>query len=459
MQVQDKAVEIKGLIDTGADAVIVNKKIVDKYNLPTVRLPKTLTFRNADDSVNSMGTITHRVEGTFNLHGKKLPTNWYVADIGRDDVLFGMPWIRKYNPNIDWESGRITFKSDIIKKQQQIHKYQCEHDPPEGMLWNFPVKPLNQDMVVSFVRAIPDEDDADPDSERLTFNPSRAIELWYRKKKIRKINKSTEIAIAAKKDQKEKTLDEILPDFVKDYQQVFEKKAASRFPPSRPWDHAIEFKKDFDHHTKGSWRKIYPLTYTERIELDKFIAENLEKGYIRKSKSPLASPFFFVTKKDGSLRPVQDYRALNEGTIKNAYPLPLISDIIDRLKGATIFTKLDVRAGYNNVRIKKGDEWKAAFITPSGLFEPTVMFFGLCNAPATFQNMMNNIFRDMLQEGWIVIYMMTFSSSQTILKHTTNEHGEFYKGSKSTTYISRRRNANLTNKKSNSLDPLSAPES
>ena len=230
MQVQDKAVEIKGLIDTGADAVIVNKKIVDKYNLPTVRLPKTLTFRNADDSVNSMGTITHRVEGTFNLHGKKLPTNWYVADIGRDDVLFGMPWIRKYNPNIDWESGRITFKSDIIKKQQQIHKYQCEHDPPEGMLWNFPVKPLNQDMVVSFVRAIPDEDDADPDSERLMFNPSRAIELWYRKKKIRKINKSTEIAIAAKKDQKEKTLDEILPDFVKDYRQVFEKKAASRFP-------------------------------------------------------------------------------------------------------------------------------------------------------------------------------------------------------------------------------------
>ncbi|KAJ8488068.1 hypothetical protein ONZ51_g3765 [Trametes cubensis] len=187
LHVQDKAVEIKGLIDTGADAVIVNKKIVDKYNLPTVRLPKTLTFRNADDSVNSMGTITHRVEGTFNLHGKKLPTNWYVANIGQDDVLFSMPWIRKYNPNIDWESGRITFKLGIIKKQQQIHKYQCKHDPPEGMPWNFPVKPLNQDLVVSFVRAIPDEDDADLGSKRLTFNPSRAIEfieLWYRKKKI-----------------------------------------------------------------------------------------------------------------------------------------------------------------------------------------------------------------------------------------------------------------------------------
>lgn len=288
------------------------------------------------------------------------------------------------------------------------------------MLWNFPVKPLNQDLVVSFVRALPDEDVEDPDSERLTFNPSRTIEQWYRKKKIRKINKSMEIAIAAKKDQKERTLDEILPDFVKDYQQVFEKKAASRFPPSRLWDHTIEFKKDFDYNTKGSWRKIYPLTYTEREELDKFIAENLEKGYIRKSKSPLASPFFFVTKKDGSLRPVQDYWALNEGTVKNAYPLPLISDIIDRLKGATIFTTLDVRAGYNNARIKEGDEWKAAFITPSGLFEPTVMFYGLCNAPATFQNMMNDIFQDMLQKGWMVIYM----DDILIFSNNVKEHHE-----------------------------------
>ncbi|RPD52737.1 hypothetical protein L227DRAFT_514347 [Lentinus tigrinus ALCF2SS1-6] len=82
MQVGNKAVEIKGLINTGADAVIVNRKIVERYNLPIVRLPKTPTFRNADDSVNKMGTITHRVEGTFNINGKKLPTKWYVADIG-----------------------------------------------------------------------------------------------------------------------------------------------------------------------------------------------------------------------------------------------------------------------------------------------------------------------------------------------------------------------------------------
>ena len=119
----------------------------------------------------------------------------------------------------------------------------------------------------------------------------------------------------------------------------------------------------------------------------------------------MASPFFFVGKKDRNLRPCQDYRYLNEGTVKNAYPLLLIADLVDQIKGYTRFTKMDVHAGYNNVRIKDGDQWKAAFKTNKGLFEPMVMFFGLCNSPATFQAMMNDIFADMIREGWLHIYM------------------------------------------------------
>ena len=110
----------------------------------------------------------------------------------------------------------------------------------------------------------------------------------------------------------------------------------------------------------------------------------------------MAAPFFFIKKKDGKLRFVQDYRKLNEVTVKNRYPLPLVSDIVGRLKGARYFTKFDVRWGYNNVRIKDGDEWKAAFSTNQGLFEPLVMFFGLTNSPATFQALMNSIFSDLI---------------------------------------------------------------
>ncbi|ESK84302.1 hypothetical protein Moror_3742 [Moniliophthora roreri MCA 2997] len=115
----------------------------------------------------------------------------------------------------------------------------------------------------------------------------------------------------------------------------------------------------------------------------------------------MASPFFFVAKKEaGALRPCQDYRDLNNGMIKNRYPLPLVTDLVDKLKTAKVFTKLDLHNGYNNIWIKDGDQWKAAFKTPRGLFEPTVMFFGLTNSPATFQAFMNDILKDFIDEGW-----------------------------------------------------------
>ena len=140
------------------------------------------------------------------------------------------------------------------------------------------------------------------------------------------------------------------------------------------------------------------MTRDEDKALLEFLIDHLEKGYIRVSKSPYASPFFFVKKKDGKLHPVQDYRKLNTHTVCNQYPLPLISDLITDLSGAWIYTKLDVRWGYNNICIKEGDEWKAAFMTKYGLYEPTVMYFGLTNSPATFQTMMNYIFRDVISK-------------------------------------------------------------
>jgi hypothetical protein len=115
---------------------------------------------------------------------------------------------------------------------------------------------------------------------------------------------------------------------------------------------------------------------------------------------------------------VQDYRYLNEHTVKNNYPLPLISQLVDKLKGSKWFTKVDLRWGYNNVRIKEGDEWKAAFVCHRGSFEPVVMYFGLCNSPATFQTMMNEIFSDMADV--MVIYiddLMIYTKTDDIQEH------------------------------------------
>jgi len=131
----------------------------------------------------------------------------------------------------------------------------------------------------------------------------------------------------------------------------------------------------------------------------------LRKGYIRPSKSPQTSPVFFVPKKDRKKRMVQNYRYLNSWTIKNNYPLPLISDLIDSIGKEKMFTKIDLRWGYNNVRIKEGDEWKAAFSIPEESFKPTVMFFGLTNSPATFQAMMNDLLRDLVVEEKIAVFI------------------------------------------------------
>ena len=118
----------------------------------------------------------------------------------------------------------------------------------------------------------------------------------------------------------------------------------------------------------------------------------------------MSPPVFFIKKKDGSLQLVQDYWALNAITVKNKYPLPLISKLINELQGAK-YTKLDVQWGFHNVWMKEGDEWKAAFWTNQGLYEPLVMFFGLTNSPATFQTMMDGIFKDLISEGIIVVYL------------------------------------------------------
>ena len=197
---------------------------------------------------------------------------------------------------------------------------------------------------------------------------------------------------------------------------MFSKESFDVLPNHKPWDHAIEL---IPGETPAGC-KVYSLSPSEQKELDTFIQENLDSGRIQPSKSPMASPVFFIKKKDSGLWLVQDYRALNAMTVKNKYPLPLISELIEKLHGARYFTKLDVRWGFQNVRMKKGDEWKAAFRTNRGLFEPLVMFFGLTNSPATFQTMMNDIFHELIMEGVVVVYL----DDIIIYTKTVKEHRE-----------------------------------
>ena len=182
---------------------------------------------------------------------------------------------------------------------------------------------------------------------------------------------------------------------------MFRKKQSEKMPTRKVWDHVIDIKEGFVPR-KG---KVYPLSREEREEMREFTKEQLRKEYIWLLKSLQMVLVFFVGKKDGKKRIVQDYRYLNEWTIKNNYPLPLISDVLENIGMKKLFTKIDLRWEYNNVRIKERDEWKVAFTMPEGLFEPTVMFFGLTNSSATFQAMISKFLRNLINTGKVAVFI------------------------------------------------------
>jgi hypothetical protein len=205
-----------------------------------------------------------------------------------------------------------------------------------------------------------------------------------------------------------------LPSELHDSTDVFDTSKTSVLPPSREADHAIDLLPD----THPPWGPIYPLSPAELEELRRFIAENLANGRIRPSKSPAGAPILFVPKKDGTLRLCVDYRGLNKVTEKNRYALPLITEILDRVAGASWFSKIDVKDAYYRIRIKPGDEWKTAFRTRYGHFEFLVMPMGLTNAPATFQSYIHQALRGLVDNSCIVYLDDILIYSKTREEHT-----------------------------------------
>jgi hypothetical protein len=191
-----------------------------------------------------------------------------------------------------------------------------------------------------------------------------------------------------------------IPPEYHEFADLFSKKESDKLPPHRSYDHQIPL----EPGSTPPFGTIYKMSPVELEAARKYIEENLRKGFIRNSQSPCSAPIVFARKSDGSLRLCVDYRGLNKLTIKNRYPLPLIGELLERMNNAKYFTKFDVRDGYNRLRMAPGEEWKTAFRCRYGLFEYTVMPFGLCNAPGTFQHYMNDTFREFL-DIFLVVYL------------------------------------------------------
>ena len=344
---EEEGIVTEALLDSGATGLVMSEEFARKHKFRRTELERLVHVRNVDGTFNYTGPIVDTVEVEIFFKGHKERMSIDVIGRQKWGVILDMPWLRHHNPEIDWRMGEVKMT-------------RC---PDEcGKKWK-----TGRQTKLGWQRQ--EKKEEKKEKRRLTIEEEKMIARLVEKKE----NEEEDLI-------EQRVTEEMVPRRFHKYLKVFEKKDSERMPTRKTWDHAIDLREGFVPK-KG---KIYPLSRVERKEVQEFVKDQLRKGYIRPSKSPQTSPVFFVPKKDGKKRMVQDYRYLNSWTIKNNYPLPLISDLIDSIGKKKVFMKMDLRWGYNNVRIKEGDEWKAAFSTPEGSFEPTVMFFGLTNSPATF---------------------------------------------------------------------------
>ncbi len=287
-----------------------------------------------------------------------------ISTLGGMDYVLGMEFITQNNVLIEGHNRlvRIPFKSGIVRVK--AHELPCVDGPTIhfmlGKTWER--KCVGGQSMMCVMRVL-DE-----------CEPTKAAHVVTSSKCIRQV--------------------------LEEFPDVMPKELLEDLPLRRRVNHAIEVVPRVAPPTKAPYR----MNHEELKELKVQLEELFAKGYIKPSKSPYGAPVLFVHKKDGTLRMCVNYRAFNKATVKNRYPLPRIDDLFDHLLGAKVFSRIDLRSGYYQIRIAEGDEEKTACCTRYGSYEFLVMPFGLTNAPATFCTLMNDIFREWL-EDFVVVYI------------------------------------------------------
>ena len=305
------------------------------------------------------------------IQGYKFKTNMYPLDLQGSDVVLGIQWLQSLGQVLhDWQ--RLTME------------FWCKDE--RFVLQREGTGTVEHQSLQSIARLA---------SNNVKFG---VMQLSGGSIEVNLTEPSRDQAIA---------LDALLQK----YQLVFQ--APTTLPPPRRHDHGIPLEPGSGPVSVRPYR--YP--HIQKNEIEKAVKEMLSTGIIQPSTSPFSSPILLVKKKDGSWRFCVDYRALNRVTVKDRYPIPAIDELLDELHGAAYFTKLDLKSGYHQIRVQPEDVHKTAFRSHDGHYEFMVMPFGLTNAPATFQSLMNDIFRPLLRR-----YVLVFFDDILIYSKTWNEH-------------------------------------
>ena len=353
-------------MDSGATGAVLSSDWVKDTQVPCVHRKHPTPITDASGNhIPGLGLhYTTTVDMYIGDHMNKMRFEVAHMLARKVNSYLPMSWLKDYNPDINWEKSSLKWRSDYCKAPYLRKEKRLEFITEEELLAEDP------DNIFVMGMALYTDDDGD--------------------------------------DIKVK----ILPEY-QDYADIFSQERINALPEHSKYDQRVDLVPD----AKLPDGPIYPLYKKELDALWNYIKEIDDHGKIRRSASPIGASVLFGPKPDGTLRLFVDCRGLNKITIKNKYPLPLISELKSRLGKATVFTKSDLKNGYYPIRMAEGEEWKTAFKSRYGLYEYTMMPFGVCNAPATFQSMINDVFRDMLDVG-VIAYM----DDIRIYTETVEEH-------------------------------------
>ena len=279
ISVKNQIIETSAIIDCGATGSFIDPELVALANFPLKKLDRQVKAYNVDRTTNSKGNIVWEtnINLLFPKHQENI--NLMVLNLGRKQIILGMPWLKKWNPDIDWITKRISIPR-LVSRRDAV--------PLHESLPSWTDSLVPQQYILRWLGM---------DADLKTAKHLKKREAWLSRETIRKITISTQLA------QESKPIETTLLEWCNDFEDVFSEKSHEKLPPHRPYDHVIDLKPGFILKIA----KIYLLNPLEMETCKSFVEEHLKTGRIVPSKSPQASPFFFVPKKDGTLRPCQDY--------------------------------------------------------------------------------------------------------------------------------------------------------
>ena len=400
---------VRVLLDSGAAANFLSARVAVEMGLQLKEVGEDgVGFARMPDGTQRECKATKLLQLRIGGHREKIALN--VTQLEEHEVILGQSWLRHHNPSASWRDGVAVLR----KGDKEVKLYPISTNKVANLaVGGSTSRPLSamqlakavrkgEDVYMAILRPI--EPNLHSEGEVVGGN----VPDWVR---------GASTAGKGHLPPSSLPLTEGVPadlaKVLRSFRDVFPEALPPGLPPPREVDHAIEL----EPGALPPSRPTYRMSFQELEELEKQLKEYADNGWIRPSQSPYGAPILFVKKKDGSTRMCTDYRALNKITKKNVYPLPRIDELLDRLQGAKFFTKIDLRQGYHQIRIKEADVEKTAFRTRYGHYEYTVLPFGLTNAPATFMGLMNEVFRPLLDKS-VVVYL----DDILIYSRTWDEH-------------------------------------